>query len=274
MVPMVSLAGICLTLVLSILLPVAVLLVLVKGRKGVFGVWIAGALGFFIPQLVIRIPVLQALGRTAGYQQFARQNPFLLIVLLALTAGLFETTGRLVVLKFALSRRLSYMTGLAAGAGHGGIEAIMLIGMTYVNNLVISLLINAGKLSAIMPGNPEMEAQVREAILGTEPVLFFLAGAERVFTMFFHIAMSLLLTRLIMKKQAVRGFLMVLALHAGLDFIAALGQQQGVSIWLIEGFLLAVALLSLLLILRIRPRFGASMSVPADPGEQAVKEGY
>ena len=274
MVPMVSLAGICLTLVLSLLLPVAVLLVLVKGRKGVFGVWIAGALGFFIPQLMIRIPVLQALGRTAGYQQFARQNPFLLIVLLALTAGLFETTGRLVVLKFALNRRLSYMTGLAAGAGHGGIEAIMLIGMTYVNNLVISLLINAGKLSAIMPGNPEMEAQVREAILGTEPVLFFLAGAERVFTMFFHIALSLILTRLIMKKQAVRGFLLVLALHAGLDFIAALGQQQGVSIWVIEGFLLAVALLSLLLILRIRPRFGASMSVPADPGEQAVKEGY
>jgi len=166
------------------------------------------------------------------------------------------------------------MTGLAAGAGHGGIEAIMLIGMTYVNNLVISLLINAGKLSVILPGNPEMEAQVREAILGTEPALFFLAGAERVFTMLFHIALSLLLARLIMKKQAVRGFFLVLTLHAALDFIAALGQQQGVSIWLIEGFLLAVALLSLLLILRIRPRFGADVSVPADPGEQAVKEGY
>ncbi|NLO35152.1 MAG: YhfC family intramembrane metalloprotease [Clostridiaceae bacterium] len=274
MVSAVSLAGICLTLVLSLLLPVVILLVLVKGRKGVFGVWIAGALGFFIPQMVIRIPILQALGRTAGYQQFARQDPILLIFLLALTAGLFETTGRLVVLKFALNRRLSYMTGLAAGAGHGGIESIMLIGMTYINNLVISLLINTGSLAVIMPGNPDMEAQVREAILGTEPALFFLAGAERVLTMLFHIALSLILTRLIMKKQAVRGFFLVLALHVALDFIAALGQQQGVSIWAIEGFLLAVALLSLLLILRIRTRFGASLFVPADPGEQAVKEGY
>jgi uncharacterized membrane protein YhfC len=273
MVPPLTLLMICLTLAMSLLLPAAFLLVLCKGRKGVFGVWLAGALGFFIPQMVIRIPILQWLGTQAAFKTFAGSNPYVYALALALSAAVFETAGRYLVLKFALRGRLSYMTGLAAGAGHGGIEAIALIGLTYINNLVISLMINAGQLSTLIP-DPDMAAQISQALTGTEPLIFLMAGFERIFTMVFHVALSLLLAWFLTRGKAIAGVLLVLGLHAAVDFIVVVLQIRGLSIWLIEGAVMLCALASLLLIVKLRPLFGASQTIPADPAEQAVQEGY
>lgn len=274
MVSAVSILCMCIALFLSLLLPFIVLLILQKGRKGVFGVWVAGALGFILPQLVIRIPVLQYLGTLPAFQQFAKGYPYFYIFGLALTAGLFETAGRLLVLKVALAKRLSYITGLASGAGHGGIEAIIIVGLTYVNNLVISIFINTGNLSTIIPNDPALAENVRQSLLNTSPELFLMAGFERVFSMMFHIAMSILLTLFIMKKRAVLGFFLVAFLHFATDFSVGLMQIQRASSLAIEGVVFGIALVSLVLAIKIRPFFGESLSIPIDPGEQAVKEGY
>jgi uncharacterized membrane protein YhfC len=274
MVSTLSIVAICFTLFLSLILPVIVLLVLMKGRKGTFSVWIAGALGFVVPQLVIRIPILQALGTQTSFQKWTQGSPYLYAFALALTAGLFETTGRLLVLKFGLQKRLSYMTGLSAGAGHGGIEAIMIVGMTYINNLVISLMINTGRLATLIPDNPEMAESIRKSLVETPADLFFMAGLERVFTMVFQIALSLLMTWLIMKKHAVLGYFLVMLLHFSVDFAVVILQIEKTSPIAIEGVIMVVALLSLVLILKIRPRFAGQLAIPADPGEQAVQDGF
>ena len=274
MVSTLSLLAICFTLLLSLILPVIVLLVLMKGRKGVFGVWVAGALGFVVPQLVIRIPILQAISAQTAFQKWTQESPYLYAFALALTAGLFETTGRLLVLKFGLSKKLSYMTGLTAGAGHGGIESIMIVGMTYINNLVISLMINSGQLATLIPGNPEMAESIRKSLVETTPDLFLMAGFERVFTMVFQIALSVLMTLLIMKKHAVLGFFLVTLLHFAVDFSIVILQIEKTSPIVIEGAILIVALASLVLILKMRPKFADQLSIPADPGEQAVQDGF
>ncbi|MHB1484290.1 MAG: YhfC family glutamic-type intramembrane protease [Saccharofermentanales bacterium] len=273
MVSTVSIVFMCVTLSLCFLLPIVVLLLMMKGRKGVFGVWIAGALGFIIPQMVIRIPVLQALGAMPTFQLFTKEHPYIYVFTLALTAGLFETAGRMVVLKVALGRKLSYMTGLAAGAGHGGIEAMALVGLVYVNNLVVSLFINAGSLSTIIP-DAALAESIRKSIVDTTPNLFLIAGFERIFTMMFHILLSVALTLFIMKNRAVMGFFIILFIHFAMDFSAGVLQIQGVSSYIIEGVLLAIAIISLVIIFKIRPLFGENRPIPIDPGELAVKEGY
>lgn len=273
MVPTSSIITICITLFLSLFLPLIVLLILMKGRKGVFGVWIAGALGFIVPQLIIRIPIINFLSQLPAFQQFTAGYPYVYIFLLALTAGLFETTGRLVVLKAVLSKRLSYMTGLVAGAGHGAIESIALVGLTYINNIVICFFINTGGLSSVIP-DPATAESVRRSLVSTAPSLFLMAGFERVFTMMFHIAMSVLLTLFIIRKRAVLGFLLVTLLHFATDFSTGLMQIRGVPSLTIELVLLGIAILSLVLTIKIHPSFGKGLSIPDDPGEQAVKEGY
>ena len=274
MVSEISIIYMVISLILSILLPIIVLLLLMKGRKGVFGIWIAGALGFVIPQMVIRIPILQYLNQQPAFLIFGEDYPVILAFLLALTAALFETTGRLLVLKIGLSRRLSYMTGLAAGAGHGGSEAIALIGLSYINNLVISILINTDRLSLILPNDPALAENVRRQLVTTVPYLFLIGGIERIFTMIFHIAMSVLLTLLIMKRQVLIGFIVVALIHFTLDFSIGLIQAKKESILLTEGLVFVFALISFILIIRLRPRFGQDQMIPIDAGEQAVKEGY
>lgn len=242
----------CVTLFLSLLLPLIVLLVLQKGRRGVFSVWIAGALGFAVPQLFIRVPLLQSLGTQESFQQFTGVHPYVTVSLLAATAALFETTGRFVVLKVALSKRLSYMTGLVAGAGHGGIEAITIVGMLYINNLIVSLSINSG----------------------TQPELFLLAGFERVFTMVIQIALSIVLTLFIIKNRAVVGFFVVALMHFFVDLSIGLLQINGLSPLAIERLIFLVAIVSLLAIKNLRFSFGDRLEIPVDLGEQAVNEGY
>lgn len=275
--PMVSnpaLISMIFTLVVSLVLPIVILLALMKGRKGVFSVWVAGALGFVVPQLIIRIPILQYLGQTAGFQAFALTRPILYAFLLALTAGIFETVGRLVVLKYTLAGRLSFRTGLAAGAGHGGIEAMVLIGLTYVNNLVVSFMINTGKLSQLIPDNPAMADSIRKLLVETPPATYLMAGLERMLTMVFHTALSVLLAWFIYRKHGVLGFILVTTLHFAVDFTAVILSQNGISMWVIEGALLVIAGASLFMIRWLKPRFQQEQEIPVDPGEQAVNEGF
>ena len=66
-----------------------------------------------------------------------------------LMAGIFEECGRWVA--FRLGRRWTQGPGdaLMYGAGHGGAESFLLLGMTMVNNVILSLTINRGGLPAV-----------------------------------------------------------------------------------------------------------------------------
>lgn len=273
MISLTSIIFISITLAVSVLAPIAFLLILQRGRRGVFGAWLAGALGFLILQMVIRIPLLQFLGTMSWFQDFAQKQAVLFAFLLALTAGLFETVGRFIVFRYGLGKRLSFMTGLAAGAGHGGIESIALVGLTYVNNLILSLAINNGTLAVMVP-DPAMADSITKALTGVPSDVFLAAGLERLFTMALHLALSVLLCYCLVRHRPATGFFIVLAIHTAVDFLAVLLQTLGAGIWVIEGALAVIALLSIGLVLWLRPRFKDDQDIPPDPGEEAVREGY
>ena len=135
-------------------------------------------------------------------------------------------------------------------------------------------MINTGKLNQLIPGNPAMADSIRKLLLETPPVNYLMAGLERILTMVFHIALSVLLAWFIYRKRSVAGFFVVTALHFSVDFAAVMLSQNGVSIWAIEGALLVIACASLFMIRWLKPQFRQEQEIPVDPGEQAVKEGY
>jgi len=250
------------TLVLSVGVPIAVLIVLSIKRKGAAGAFFAGMLGYFVPQMIIRTPILQALSRTDGYAAFVNQYTVPVLVVLALTAGLFETTGRLLVFTLVLKNRRGYFDGLAAGAGHGAIESIGLVGVTYFNNLTLSILINSGDLSALYSALPQETADDIVAVMtGTAPAMFLASGVERVLTMAFHTAMSVLLLLFIVKGATALGFLLVTGIHAALDFVVPMLSLSGVNIWITEGALAVVALVCIYLLIKLKDRIPDSPPV-------------
>ncbi|NLM78444.1 MAG: YhfC family intramembrane metalloprotease [Ruminococcaceae bacterium] len=256
------------TLVLSILFPVVLWLAVRRQDKKATLAVIAGAIGFIIPQMVVRLPLLQLLGRQPDWVFFLSTRRVFALVFYPLTAALVETAGRLAVLGVVLKKRRSFYAALGAGIGHGGAESIGLIGLTYINNIILSVLINRGTLPNLA-GLEEALTALRE----TAPLLFLMAGVERVLVLPLQIALTVLLAAFWQRGRLFAGILCCAGLHFAVDLVAVFMSSQQMSLWLIEGFLLLVALLSIWLIFRQRKWFG-EMAIPDDEAEQAVREGY
>ena len=269
-----SIAAMCITLVVALVLPIVALIVYaVKNRKqGIMGAWFLGAAGFFIMQMVIRTPILSVLGKSAGFVAFAENFYLFYAILLAFTAGLFEIVGRYVVAKI-LYKKLTYQKGFAAGLGHGGIEAIVLIGISYVGNLMYAGMINSGAINTVISQTEAMGVDTTplyalvDALVNTPAPMFLLAGYERLLTMICQLAMSLLVCYFVWKKQDIKGIGICLLIHTLLDGVATiisgmstpyLGSviSQNVSYVIIYVFLTFMAVLSIYVINRIRKAWG------------------
>jgi uncharacterized membrane protein YhfC len=265
------------TLAICIGLPVGLLLLFRKKMgKGVTSAFLAGALGFFVPQAVIRIPALQGLSLLDGFGDFVQNHFWMYAFLLAFSAGLFETVGRLVVFKTVLKNRTTYNAALCAGLGHGGIEAIYLVGLTYVNNLVLSFMINNGSAYDVLTGQgleADQANQLITTMAQTSPTIFYMAGFERVFTIGFQIGLSMLLAYGITRNQTVKFFGGVLLLHSVVDFMVIAVQNAGGSLYLVEVLVAAVGMIAIYLVVRVKSRFG-EIEIKRDEAELAREEGY
>lgn len=145
MVPIGTILACVVTLLISVALPLGiVLLFAVKFQgRGLIIPWLAGAAGFFVTQILIRVPILTLLQTQNWFLEFAQAMPFVYMFALAFTAGLFELAGRYGVARI-LGRKLNFSRSLAAGLGHGGIEAVVITGSAMVSNFAFIFMINTG----------------------------------------------------------------------------------------------------------------------------------
>jgi len=252
------------TLLVSLLLPVAILIVLAaKNRKqGIVSAWLLGAAGFFVTQILIRLPILTAIQGQGWFASFAQNHLFLYAFSLAFTAGLFELAGRFAVAKL-MHKNLTAKRSLAAGLGHGGIEAMILVGMTYVNNLIYIFMINSGSFDALLAQSAAMGVDVsqleliRTQFLTASPVMFLLAGFERILAMIAHVGMSMLVCYGVAHKKVLPCTLLCLGIHTFIDLTAGISLLIGTALTqttaycIIYLILIAVAVFSVLVIRKL-----------------------
>lgn len=272
MVSTASMIAIIITLFITLIAPVIVWIIYGVKNKGK-GVWKAlalGAAGFVLLQMIIRMPILNIVSLIPGFGTFVAEYYVVYCLILAMTAALFEVVARFGVAKI-LQKKINYEQGVAAGLGHGGIEAILIVGMTYINNLLYAIMINSGSFAQTIEavaatdttGTAEAQLLAIQASLVEAPsYLFYLAGYERVLTVIFHTAMSLLVCYLVYKKKAVLGVGIAFVAHFLVDFIAPLinglatpylGEviSQGTAYVIIYSFLTVVAIASFVVIVMI-----------------------
>lgn len=158
MVTAASLASMGVSALSTFVLPIIILVV--ARRRWSCSLWSAavGALVFVVFALLLEgglhalvfaaIPSLPS--KTMLYTIYA-----------ALAAGVFEELGRVcgfAVLQASDRRPDGVGRALGAGIGHGGIEAILLVGVATISNLVISVsVINAGTSEAFLAGLPDAQ---------------------------------------------------------------------------------------------------------------------
>lgn len=267
MVSYLTIAACVVSLLVSTVLPVAILILFAAKNKkqGVVSAWLLGAAGFFVTQVLIRLPILTVLQQQSWFIAFSQEHLFLYAFSLAFTAGLFELAGRFGVAKI-LEKKLTWKRTLAAGLGHGGIEAMLIIGITYINNLAYIAMINGGTFDetlAMAAASGVDVAQlelVKQQLLTTSPALFLLGGFERILAMTAHAAMSALVCYGVYSKKVLPCVLVCLGIHTFIDLSAGLSLvlPQGAAYCIIYAILTAVAIFSLYVLKTIRSRYQAA----------------
>lgn len=256
MVSTLAIVFMVISLLLSVGLPVGLMIFFYRKERISLKAVLVGALMFFMFQLVLRIPVLSFLQTQDWYISFVRQNTMNTLIAgiaIAFTAGLVETAGRYVGMRFLLRNILDRKNGIAYGIGHGGIEAVLLVGLSYVGNIIVSIMVNSGTL----------DSSLVSELLNSPPYLFLAAGLERVFAVLFHIAAALLVAYGIIFNKKMYILYSLLA-HTLLDGMAVVAQIFKLPIWSIEIWIAVVGLLSLAYIIKSKKLFDQDMTIRSD----------
>jgi uncharacterized membrane protein YhfC len=187
-----------------------------------------GALIFILFQPVLRFPLLKLLQGTNWFTYNSVINPWIISIVLGFSAAIFENTGRFIAFKFLLKNRLQWKNGIAYGLGHGGIEAILLVGMPLINAVIAAM------------SNP--------SLINQAPALYLAGGLERISAMTFHIATSLIVLYGVRNKKYRYLFYAILA-HGILD--SSIGFIKNIAVLEVWIGVFAVILL-VLIIMNIR----------------------
>ncbi len=234
-----SLIGMIFSLILSFGLPI-VLLILVKIKlKASLTSFIIGCATFIVFALVLE-PILHSVVLTAT-GTLLTDNIILYGLYGGLAAALFEETGRLIAMKFFMKESLNKQNTIMYGIGHGGIEAILLVGLTYISNLLSAFMINSGALQASME---LVDAELQQTTFEQIKVLwelpawqFYMAGVERLIAITLQIALSVLVYKAVSLKSRPYWFI-AFGIHFAVDFLTVVVTGLGAPIWIVEVLLL------------------------------------
>ena len=241
------------TLLLSLVFPIVLAVWFCRKYHASTAAVLLGALTFFVFQLVLRIPLMQLLSPiypgkvpiTGGWRLT------LYGFFLSFTAALFEEGGRVIVYTLFLRKRKDWSNAAAFGIGHGGFEAISLVGLAYINNLVLMIMINMGVLNTAGSAEAAL-AQAVQTLTDTQPALFLLAGIERLFAVTLHIGFSLLVVYGLVSKRTIFVFYSFLA-HFLLNFPLIFVQNMAGGTYIAILYVGAMAACSLYWITKISP---------------------
>lgn len=226
-------------------------------RASLFG---AGALTFIASQ-VVHLPLL-ALISWPFQQHWLTMPPEWKLPFNALvgglTAGLCEEIARYVAFRRFLKTTRTWQEGLMFGAGHGGIEAIILgvlVLVSFANYYTLSQM----DISTLPEAQRAGAQQLLNAVNTTPPLMALLGAVERVFALCVHLANSLLvLAAARLDKPALLG--VAILWHTAVNAVAIVS----VSFWgplATEGVIGLTAIASLGLILSMRRVLAANAAV-------------
>lgn len=263
MIPTSVIAALFIAALATFVFPIVFLIVMcVKGKFSPRPVLI-GVLAFFVSQICLRIPILNALSGQGWYQAFAKNLvPYAVVV--AFTAGLFEESARYAGARFLVKGRLGYRDAVAFGLGHAFCEAVLIVGLVKVNNFAAAVMINSGALAASMPA--DAYKQTVDTMLALPPSLVYTAIWERAFTVLFHVFATVLIFRGV-REHKTRYYFYALAAHTVTDTASGLLPRY-TNVWVTEAVIALIGLAGLFYVLKVKPRFQGPEKV--SPAKQTV----
>ncbi len=241
-VPFESMLCMGISALLAIGVPIALLVVFHRRYGAKFVPALVGVGGFVVFALVLEqlLHVLVLRPQPDGTHALMN-HPILYMLYGSFAAGIFEETARFVSYHALRRKYRGVGTALAYGVGHGGIEAILLAGVTMLMNLITVISANSG--GAALDQNPALAAQI-QALAATPSYMFLISGLERMSALAIQISLSVLVFYAVYENRRVWLYPLAILLHAAVDAPAAL-MQAGVfkDVFALEGMVIVFAIL-------------------------------
>lgn len=184
-------------------------------------------------------------------------NVVLYVIYAATVDALFEETGRYLAFRFVLTKHPNKETAVTYGIGHGGIECILVLGVTYIQYYAYGQLINNGSmdkmLSAYKDSSQSVDAlnQLITNIKGVTQMTCYMADLERISAMMVQVALSILVFQAVYVAGKKYMYWVAVALHFLMDVPAALYQKGVLKLLPTEIILFVYAALVLALGVKI-----------------------
>jgi len=209
--------------ILMIAMPLALGIFLAR-RLGVsWRLFMVGGLTFLASQ-VLHLPfnsyVLGAAFERLGVSQAQQGMPLAIVAILAgISAGVFEEGARYLVYRFWLKGERSWSQALMFGAGHGGVEAILL-GMLATYGFVQAMALRGVDLATVLPPEQVELARSQIAAYWAMPWYDALMGAfERVWALCLQVSMAIMVLQAF-TRRSVLWLLAAIVWHALVDAVA------------------------------------------------------
>lgn len=183
-------------------------------------------------------------------------------LILGISAAVFEEFTRLIVLRLWVKADRGWGHALVFGAGHGGIEAMLVGGIIFYSFIVMTTL-QGRDLAELVPQEqlPLLEAQI-EAYWTATWYDSLLGFVERALTIPVHLCLAVLVMLSVARRES-RWLMLALIWHTLVDAVVVLVMSKW-GAYAAEGVLAAFAAGSISLIFFLRERFptGAPVEMP------------
>ncbi|RFU63065.1 YhfC family intramembrane metalloprotease [Bacillus sp. V59.32b] len=251
-----SMISLIISIAIAIIIPIVLTVYFKKKYKISLKVLLVGALTFFLFVQVLEglVPFVVF---NNGPASSLLENPWAYMLYGGLMAGIFEETGRFLMFSFLLKKYRECKDGLAFGLGHGGLESVMIVGITNITMLAYAFMINNGTFDKLLINQQTKDAlqPVKQQLISEPSYLYLLGGIERISAIAFQIALSLLVLYAVKENKKVY-LLYAIGIHALLNFPAALYQKDVITnIFIIEIFYVFIAVGAIMWIRKSRKLF-------------------
>jgi uncharacterized membrane protein YhfC len=271
------LLGMAVTVVFVVAYPL-VLAVIAHRRLHVGWRYVAyGAIVFFVAQLATRVPIVQIVQSAIGEQLKASQAlMWTWLVVLALTAGLFEEVGRYIGYRVFMRREdKTWSKAIMYGLGHGGLESMVLVGGLTLVGLINLWSVANGGLSQLPEDQRALAAQQLQSLNAQPGWTALLAAWERLWTVPIQVAFSVIVLQVFRRGKLIWLVWAILG-HAFVDLVAVglqqlLGPGTGASL-VIEGVVALFGVAAVWITWRLRdiPVRGESSEIESHEAEMLV----
>lgn len=237
---------------LMLILPIVVSLFIRRKTGASWRLFFIGAATFILSQ-VLHIPFNWVIERTGWLPSdlLPWSNLIIFAAFYGLSSGVFEEVARYLAYRFWAKDARSWSRGMMLGAGHGGIESILIGLLGSVSVISLFLTADSEVLMSAIPA--DQQALITAAVAEYQATPWYglvLGGVERIFAITAHLAMSVMVLQVFLRRS-IRWLFLSIVYHALFNAIALITTQR-LGIYAGEGALALFTLLSLFIIFRLR----------------------